>query len=267
MIKINALGSSSNGNSIILSDGITTILLDAGLPVKEMEHKLWRLKTNGVFKDIDGVLITHEHQDHIQGISSIGTYEKYMTKGTFDGAKIKHIKDIKQVKIIEKNKQFKIGTFIIKPFGVLHDAGDPVGYLIKNVSGEKIVYMTDTGIANTLVKNADVYIIESNHISKEAVLATGNDPNKRMSIELAERIVKSHLSEDQTLEYLEKCIGDKTKQIILMHISPNHPNPTQMMSRFRKKLDTDIVNYIHPTDHKILKQWTVGYQPERKRSF
>lgn len=267
MIKINSLGSSSKGNSFILNDGITTILLDAGLPVKEMEQKLWRLKSNGVFKEINGILITHEHQDHLQGISAVGTYEKYMTKGTFNNAKQSYIKDIKQIKIIEKNIPFKIGTFTIKAFGVFHDSADPVGYLIKNVSGEKIVYMTDTGLANTLVKNADAYIIESNHFSKESVIATGNNPNKKMTIELAERIVKVHLSEAQTLEYLKKCVGDKTKQIILMHISPNHPNPTQIMSRFRKQLDTNIVNYVHPTNHKILKQWTVGYQPERKRNF
>lgn len=266
MIRIHALGSSSAGNSFVLDDGITKILLDAGLHTHDIKTKLFELDIRQ--KDISGILVTHDHQDHLQGVSAVASCNKYMTKGTLEGARNNFLKGMTNIEIIEVGKAFKINTFTIKAFKTKHDTREPVGYLIKNASGEKIVYMTDTGIANMLVPNADAYIIESNHYSKEALFASAANPEKtRMSMELAERISKTHLSQEQTLEYLQKCIGDKTKAIILMHISPTHPNPVGMMNWFRKKLDTDIVQFVHPKKHKPKNYWEVGFKPTNKRSF
>lgn len=265
MISIKSLGSSSKANSFILSDGVTTILLDAGLPVDEMRSKLFEL---GIAQtDIDGVLITHHHQDHMQGISSVIHCTKYITRGELKASSKYIIGDESKIKFIKAGEIFRVGTFAIKPFATQHDSAESVGFVIKNVSGELVVYMTDTGIANMLVKNADAYIIEVNHSSKEGLIKTAEDPTKKMNMETAIRIANTHLSEEQSLRYLKKCIGDKTKAIILMHISPKHPNPVAMMNSFRKELDTNIVSFVHPVDHKIHTEWKVGYEPERKREF
>lgn len=265
MVSIKSLGSSSKANSFILSDGITTILLDAGLPVDEMRSKLFEL---GLLQtDINGVLITHNHQDHMQGISSVIHCNKYITAGELRTSNKYTVGDKNKIKIIKAGVVFKIGTFTILPFETQHDSTESVGFLIKNVSGEKIMYMTDTGIANKLVKNADAYIIEVNHSSKEGLFKSAEDPTKNMTLEVAKRIANTHLSEEQSLDYLKKCVGDKTKAIILMHISPKHPNPVAMMNNFRHQLNTNIVSFVHPVDHKIHTEWKVGYVPERKRGF
>lgn len=263
MIKIQSLGSSSKGNCFILSDGITTIMLDVGIPKKSLKEKLFQL--NYSYSDFSGIIITHHHQDHLQGISIFRSVKKYMTKEEFDCTNRKFIASDLNFNFIETNKVFEIGTFKIKAFQTYHDTPNPVGFIIRNSSGEKVVYITDTGVANKLIKDADLYLIESNHFSKEQVLANGEKGN--INKELSQRITETHLSESQTMNYLKQAIGENTKAVILIHISPSHPDIKGIIKRFKKELDYDNIDYVNPKNHRISKEWKVGFEPKNKRSF
>ncbi len=262
MIKVHSIGSSSSGNSFIVQDGATTILLDVGFPPDVIRSKLFQLGLTP--KDITGVLITHEHQDHISGINFLKGVPKYMTKGTFEAAHKTYQINRDEVTFIEAKKQFQIGKIIALPMTTQHDAKEPVSYIVKNTSGEKIVFITDTGIANMIVKNADMYIIEANYIAKnvERQYEAGEFEEARYK-----RLINTHLSNEQSLEYLKKCVGPKTKKVILMHMSPRNSNPVGTMNWFRARMNTDMVEFIHPVNHKFKKHWEVGYIPTRKRTF
>ncbi len=262
MLKINSLGSSSTGNCFIVSDGITTIMFDTGLATKDIQSGLFKLNLR--LNDIDGVLISHEHQDHIQGIHSVNSCKKYMTKGTYESAKDKFVINKRDIKFIKQEEQFEIKTFKIKAFKTKHDAKEPVCFIVSNASNERMIYLTDTGIANIEFKNANVYIIEANHFEKvlEKKYNDGYIPEKAY-----ERIRDNHLSVDKATEYLKRNVGDETKHIILMHLSSGNDNPIGIMNFVRANLNSENVSFIHPKKHKITRSWEVGYKPKRKRGF
>lgn len=259
MIKIHSLGSSSYGNCFVISDGISLILLDTGLRSDVTKAKLFELGIS--LRDITGILVTHGHQDHIQGINAVRGCKKYMTKGTFDFAgRSGYTIDEKEVQLINIDKQFEVGTFRIKAFKTKHDMKDSCGFAIKNASDEKILYLTDTGIANINYKDAEVYIIEANHNEEEFKQALEDGLVKENQYK---RTSTYHLSQEKALDYLQRNIGSKTKHIILMHISTSEKNPIRIMNRFRKELNTEIVSFVHPHNHKLSNVWECGYTSTR----
>lgn len=263
MFKINSLGSSSKGNCFVIRDGISTILLDIGLPNSQIKSGLFDLKIG--LNDLDGILITHAHQDHIQGVSSIQNCPKFMTRKTFEiGIKSNYLIDINETNFIKLNQKFKVGTFEIFPFPTKHDILGSCGFAIKNISNEKMVYLTDTGIANYNLKNAELYIIESNH--RESTI------KKRLKEKLIDqaffnRISLNHLSAEKSVEYLKKNIGNKTKQIILMHLSPKTEKPIYVLNFVKSNLKFCKIEFVHPIIHKIQKEWKIGYEPDSKVKF
>lgn len=262
MIKCYSIGSSSKGNCFVINDGVTTLLVDAGLHSEDIQVGLFKLGIR--LKDISGVIITHEHQDHIQGINAVRGCKKYMSKGTFEASQNSYRISEKEVEIVKDKETFKVGTWTIKGFKVQHDAKEPLGFIFKNASGETLLYLTDTGIANINFNNADFYIIESNHseVQLKKDFEDGNMPESRYK-----RISKYHLSTEKAIDYLKRNIGDKTKQVILMHMSPRNEKPMNNMNWVRKELNKDYVHFIHPNDHKVEQCFEAGYKPSRQRTF
>ncbi len=262
MIKIYSLGSSSKGNCFYIYDGYNWIIIDAGFSEKEIQKGFFKI--GGNLKELSGIILTHEHNDHAKGINAFNGVNKYMTKGTFEGLKNKNKINKKKIKFIEKGEVVEVGNYKVKPFQAFHDTNDPVSFLLKNSSGEKIVYITDTGKQPNLVKNADVYIIESNHDEEVISKRLNNPESSKREKELCKRITSTHLNTNQTINYLNKCMGDKTKHIILMHLSPSNQSPEVLMGHIRKKTKFKEINFIHPTKHNLLKNhWEVGFIPRR----
>lgn len=261
MYKINAIGSSSSGNTFIVSDGVTNIVLDIGMNTEKIQSGLFKL--NYKSSDIHGVLVSHGHQDHIQGALALKSAPKYMSQGTYEESKKYNI-PFDTIKIVKEDETFKIGTFTIKPFKVKHDSKEPLGYIMSNVSGETLFYMTDSGIANVHFPNADVYIIEANH--SEKTLKQKMEEGKIDPIRY-ERVANCHLSTEKAIKYLSKNIGENTKQVVLMHLSPNNTNPIGLMNYVKAKLDYPNVAFVHPVSHNIKKGWKVGFEPKNEREF
>jgi len=161
------LASGSKGNCIYLGTKNTKILIDAGLSAKTIKAKLEEI--NVALEDIDAVLISHEHTDHIQGLKvlafkmGIPVFANTETaKGiveTFHG-------ECPKFKIFSTGETFEFGDFQIHPFSVQHDTLDPVAFTVK-LDGIKMGFCTDLGFVTSLVtshlRNCDYLYVEANH--------------------------------------------------------------------------------------------------------
>ena len=118
------LGSGSRGNSTYVSDGVTSVLVDAGFSARETER---RLHSRGLSAaDLSAILITHEHGDHVKGVARLARRHRlavYLTSGTRHGAD--PLRDLPQLCQIRCGGPFQIRTLAIHPFSISHDAGDP----------------------------------------------------------------------------------------------------------------------------------------------
>jgi phosphoribosyl 1,2-cyclic phosphodiesterase len=219
-LSFSVLGSSSSGNSTLVTDGSTSILLDAGLPVRYTASMVEELTgRNG----IDGIFISHEHSDHTRNLFPLAKrygcpvylsppVSWYM--GKRDDVNVQEIKDGRPV---------NIGNMFITPFLVPHDAIDPFGFVVES-SDSSMALITDLGNAEEdiidMLKDRDGLVIESNHDLD--MLMNGRYPGY-----LKRRIMdrKGHLSNQQCCELLDKVIGPRTKDIVLVHLSEENNDP------------------------------------------
>lgn len=229
-----SLQSGSSGNAQYIEYKDTKILVDSGLNGRQTANRLTEIGVN--IDDLDAIIITHEHVDHISGAGVISRRHDipiYATAETHIAAN-PIIKDIKNHnrKIIDG--EFQIKDLLIKPFGASHDAIDPLGFAIYGSSKISIItdtgYVTDEAILNS--KNSDLFFIESNHDLN--MLEFGAYPHH-----LKERIKSEygHLSNNACAEFLIQNIGENTKYIVLCHLS--HDNNDEVLAH------TTVKNLLH----------------------
>lgn len=219
-MKVSVLASGSKGNSSYIETKETKILVDLGMTTLYIETKLKTLGVNP--EDIDAIILTHTHVDHISGLKVFT--KKYNTKVYLTEKMLKDINEIFELKNYEIiNDDFKIKDLEIQIIKTSHDASDSNGYIFKN-NNKTISYITDTGYINRKYKeklsNKNLYIMESNHDIK--MLQDGKYP-----YHLKQRVLsdKGHLSNEMCSKYLKEYIGENTKKIILIHLS--HENNTE----------------------------------------
>lgn len=218
-MKVSVLASGSKGNSTYIETNNTKILIDAGMSNLYIEKKLILLGVNP--DDINFVFITHTHTDHVAGLKVF--IKKHNPKVFLTLDMYKELKDIlNDYEILES--EIILNDLIVDYFKTSHDT-DSVGYIFKN-NDKEIVYVTDTGYINIKnlkkLNNKDLYIFESNHDIEMLM----NNPNYPYQIK--QRILgdKGHLSNNQCKEYLNKIIGNKTKCIVLAHLSEQNNDPS-----------------------------------------
>lgn len=236
-MKITNLASGSKGNSTLIELGNKNILIDMGLPLTNLETRL-----EHKFPEIDILIITHTHTDHIKGLQSIIKKQnpKIYTIENALNKIIKSDKIINQKTIIEDDLEIEL-------FEVSHDT-PCIGIYLKH-NNKEIVYITDTGyIKDKLLKkyqNKDVYILESNY--EEEMLQNGKYP-----YHLKQRIRsdKGHISNEDSVRYLKKLIGIKTKYVMLAHLSEENNNPEIVA----KRANTMVNNIEHNPKIIVLNQ-------------
>jgi phosphoribosyl 1,2-cyclic phosphodiesterase len=212
-MKISVLASGSKGNVTYIEHNNVKILIDLGVSIKYIEEKLNDIDINP--KDIDAILLTHMHDDHTKGIKSF--WKKYKTKIYITSGMVNDFsKFICDYSIYESNNE-NIKGIDIKILKTSHDVNESIGFIIKADLNE-LVYITDTGYINyknlEKIKNKDIYIFESNYDID--LLMNGKYPHY-----LKQRIHsdKGHLSNGDSSMYLSKVVGDRTKHIVLVHLS------------------------------------------------
>lgn len=219
MFDFCSLYSASSGNSLLVKTENTKVLIDAGVSSKKIESALLDLEINP--STLDGILITHEHSDHIQGL---GTFAKKFDLPVFVNKKTLDAMPTQKEKISEKNiklfnieEKFEIGDLEIKAFSIPHDAVDPCGFNISN-NGKKISIATDIGhMNNNIFRNLEgscFLMLESNYDPE--VLKYSNYPYI-----LKNRIAgpTGHLSNESAGKTICKLLNCGLKQALLGHLS------------------------------------------------
>lgn len=224
-VRFVPLFSGSSGNATYIGCGDTRILVDAGVSGARVKAEL--TKAGAEAAALTGILITHDHADHIAGAGVLSRkfdLPIFATEGTWRimEQKIGAVA-LKNVRIIEPGQDFYLGAANILPFSIPHDAAQPVGFSIE-IGGAHIAIATDMGYMtkNTFaaIQHADVVLLESNY--DEDMLKAGPYP-----YDLKKRILsrKGHLSNDDAARTCVKLIESGVRHIVLGHLSKDNNFP------------------------------------------
>ena len=185
---------------------------------------------NSSIEKIDAILVTHEHSDHIKGIKVFTKKHKarlHMTAGTYEAlVKTDALDNAEECSIITPDG-VDVGCMLIKPFATSHDASESCGYTIELANGRKMSVATDLGIMTDTVleniKGSDLVMLESNH--DVGMLQNGPYP-----FFLKQRILSNHghLSNENAGRLLNRILTDKTKSIVLGHLSQENNHQHQV---------------------------------------
>ena len=212
-MKVIVLSSGSKGNTTYIETKETRILIDAGNTCKYIINKLEEYNIEPT--SIDAIFITHTHIDHIKGLKVL---VKKINPCVYITEKMHPYLDYLENYHIINEEEIKIKDILVEVIKTSHDTEDSVGYIINNKDNKSIVYITDTGYINRkyfdILKNRDIYIMESNHDVE--MLNNSSYPFATRQRILSD---KGHLSNYDSAKYLSTFIGDKTKYILLAHLS------------------------------------------------
>ena len=226
-LAVCVLASGSRGNSIFISDGVTGLLLDAGLSASEIKR---RLKSRGLSPgDLDAILLSHEHSDHIQ---AAGVLSRQLKLPIYLSRKLKKIaplgNPVHEIRRFRCGEPFRINHLAVQPFTVSHDAADPVGFTIGQ-NGSRIGVATDLGTVTPRLKDhlkgCQLLILEANHDPQ--MLIDGPYPWP-----LKKRIqgIRGHLSNEQSKNLLKELQHKALTHVILAHLSETNNNPGKALA-------------------------------------
>jgi len=217
------LASGSRGNAIYIDDGASRILIDAGLSGVEIER---RMQSQGLAPEqLDGIVVSHEHTDHIQAVGVLARRFKlpvYISEATRAAAE-GQLGRLGTTHRFDCGTAFRIGSIELHPFSISHDASDPAGFTV-TANGTRIGIATDLGIATALVKThlkgCSALVIEANH--DRTMLEQGPYPWP-----LKQRIQSraGHLSNDDTARLVKEILHDRLTHVILAHLSEQNNTP------------------------------------------
>lgn len=227
MIGFCPLASGSKGNCIYLGTSQTKVLIDAGLSAKAIISKLEQINVD--IADIDAILVTHEHTDHIQGLKVLAYRRGIPILANTETAKgiVEHFHDCPKFKIFSTGETFEYGNLEIHPFSIQHDTLDPVAFTIKT-EGLKLGFCTDLGFVTSLVTNqlqkCDYLYVESNH--QPSMVHASSRP-----MIYKQRVLgrSGHLSNEACGELLSHVAHDKLKHVHLAHLSGECNSPEVAM--------------------------------------
>ncbi len=232
-LAVCVLASGSKGNAFYISDGFTSILIDAGLSAKEIKR---RLKSRGLNpNDLDAILVTHEHSDHIQAVGVLSRQLKlpiYLSRKI--EKKVSIGRSVYEIRTFNSGSTFQINNLAVHPFAVSHDAADPVGFTIGQ-NGSRIGLATDLGTVTPHVKenlkHCHLLILEANH--DPDMLKNGPYP-----WHLKRRIQSrsGHLSNGQSKRLLMELQHKGLEHVILAHLSETNNAPKKVLDEISKAL-------------------------------
>ena len=210
-MRVSVLSSGSKGNTTYIESANAKILIDIGNTSKYVKEKLEDFGVSP--NDLDAILITHTHVDHVKGLKVFK--KKYNIPVYITDVMCGSLDYLDEYRLLSDD--FDIKDIHVTTIKTSHDTEDSRGYIVSD-ENSSIVYITDTGYINKkyfhMLTNKDLYIMESNHDVE--MLSNGNYP-----FQLRQRILsdKGHLSNYDSSKYLSFFIGDKTKYILLAHLS------------------------------------------------
>ena len=218
-MQIDVLASSSLGNAYIVSDGATSILLDAGIPYKELQVKS-DFKTN----EVAACFVSHCHVDHSRAIKDIlkSAIDVYALQETLSAL---NLSDHHRTHNIEALKPITINTFEIMAITMYHDC-PCVGYMVySKVTNERLFFATDTYKITVNPQGIDYLILEINY-QKEIVNNLVNEGI--MEANIRARLLFSHFELSKALNWLKRIDKSRLKRIYIAHLSNGHSNAEEI---------------------------------------
>ncbi len=221
-VRVCLLASGSRGNATLIEADGCRLLIDAGLSAREIDRRLREIDLSA--DDLDALLITHEHHDHVNGIGPLARRHQipvYIAPQT--AAAIPRLGKIADLYHITAGESFVLGGLEIASFSTTHDAVDPVGFVIDSSEG-RIGYATDLGYATRLVtdrlEGSRVLVVEANH--DEQMLLDGPYP---WSLKQRIQSRHGHLSNRATASLLQQLLWDGLEAVFLAHMSDENNDP------------------------------------------
>lgn len=247
-MKYSALASGSNGNCYYIAHGEDAILIDVGINAKHVERRMANLGLAASM--IKAIFITHEHADHIRGLSVFSKRYRipvYATSGSHDASKLQLPEDL--VYIIRQDEEMKIGDLTVAAIPKFHDAREPCSYMV-SADGTNIGILTDIGRVcqhvKEVVRQSDVLLLEANY--DEGMLGAGNYP-----FFLKNRIQSGwgHLANHIALETYLECRTSRLRHLILGHLSAKNNSIERVEEVFSphcKGVRLSIATRAHETE-------------------
>jgi phosphoribosyl 1,2-cyclic phosphodiesterase len=197
--------SSSQGNLYSATDGRTSLLLECGLPIQRISYLL-------DLRQIAAALISHEHGDHAQAAPDLlrRGIPVWCSAGTARKCGIEADAERAQA-----GKPFKVGTFTVYPFETKHDAAEPLGFYICSALGPRLLFATDTYYLPNRFAGMSEIAVECNYSMD--LLRQSNRPD-----EAKKRVLRSHMSLDTVLGFLQANDLSRVEKIWLLHMSDEH---------------------------------------------
>jgi phosphoribosyl 1,2-cyclic phosphodiesterase len=251
-MRLLTIASGSSGNSTYVGDDETHLLVDAGVSKKRIEEGLSSAELSA--KDLSGILITHEHSDHIQSLGVLARkygLPIYATAGTLDY--IMHSSALGTIdpglcRVIKADNELQIGTLTVHPFSIPHDAAEPVGFRISS-QDTSVAVSTDIGHSSEYLidnlKGLKAILIEANHDVR--MLEAGPYPYY-----LKRRILSDvgHMSNETCGRLLCEVLNDAMKYVILGHLSKENNYPDLAYESVRCEIHEGRCGY-EPDDFDI----------------
>lgn len=241
-MRLAVLGSGSGGNSLIVESGGRRLLVDAGFSCRRIERQLRDLGEDAA--QIDALLLTHEHQDHIRGADRLSErygFPVYATAGTLEhtplGPGAHHT-----AHTIRSGEPFEVPErgvpgFRVEAFRIPHDAREPVGFVIEDAAGHRLGVVADLGsrsqLAWTRLRDLDCLVIEANHDLQ--MLRNGPYP-----WHLKQRVAgrHGHLSNHEAAVGVSELLSERLRRVVLYHLSRTNNQPALAAQAVGETLDT-----------------------------
>lgn len=223
-MRFASLGSGSRGNSTLVQFGDTLLMIDCGFSGKEAARRMARLGV--VPEQLDAILVTHEHGDHVRGAAILSRRHRvpvYASAGTADAARLRGNCELQE---FESDSEFTLGELRVQAVSVPHDAREPTQFLFRS-GAHTLGVLTDLGSYDSTHINAyrhcDALLLECNHDPE--MLAWGPYPPS-----LKRRVggLRGHLSNHQAADFLDQIAQDSLQHLVISHISEQNNCPIKV---------------------------------------
>lgn len=228
-MKIKTMATGSTGNAYLVEDGCTVLLLECGIPKRElMRRSGYRLA------EVDACLVTHEHGDHARAVRDVMTFgiPVWCSKGT--AAALGILSNPMVQAVMRPGEVVEIGTMAVMPIAVEHDAAEPLGWLIySRQTNQRLVFLTDTRTAEITLPAVHHIMIECNHMGIESM-------GQSNAIH-ANRVINNHMGLGDCIRFLCHQDLSQVQDVRLIHISSSHGDPQAMRQAVAAAIGRQVI--------------------------
>jgi len=251
-MRFASLGSGSEGNALVTQVKNTCVMLDCGFGLNDAVSRLARLGLTP--KQLDGIIVTHEHNDHLGGVSRLAAkfgIPIWLTHGTSQFVKKKD-KLGETISIFDSHSKFSIGDIEISPFPVPHDAAEPVQYVLSD-GRRRLGVLTDTGCITPHIESmltaCNALVLECNH---DLDMLQRGDYSATLKNRITGRF--GHLDNEASSKLLASIDCSELQHIVAAHLSKKNNTPQLARSALSRVLQCDPM-WITVADQEMGFEW------------